>query len=139
MKTPHLLRVEGGPGDYAELVQTARRAGLRVGWLDLEAPDDLLARLPRELGAAAGTGVLRAVAVGPRGQVAAKPVAGAPVLRDLLREHFLGCRLVLVRGEAPAPRLAAGAGRYEVAGAGVSWQGDAEALVARLERPRPWG
>jgi hypothetical protein len=30
---------------------------------------------------------------------------GPPVLRDLLREHFRGCRVVLVRGEAPLPTL----------------------------------
>lgn len=139
MKTPHLLRVEGAPDGYAELVLAARRQGVRVGWLDLQAPADLFAHLPCDLGTAAGTGVLRAVAVGLQGQVAAKPVAGPPVLRDLLREHFLGCGLVLVRGEAPAPRMAVGTGGYEVTGEGVSWRGDAEALVARLERPRPWG
>lgn len=34
-----------------------------------------------------------------------KPLKGEPVLKDLLREHFRGCVLVLIQGEAAAPLL----------------------------------
>jgi hypothetical protein len=80
--------------------------------------------------------------------VAAKPLRGEPVLRDLLREHFRGCRLVLVAGrgapqELPALEPATGDG-YRVAPSGEAASTCAPAtfapaaLAARLRRPRPW-
>jgi hypothetical protein len=98
-------RVEAPPEAYGEVFAAARAAGVRLGWLDLAAT----VAMPTDLDTAAAAGVLRAVAVGSGRTVAVKPLAGAPVLRDLLREHFLGCGAVLVRGEvegellAPAP------------------------------------
>lgn len=101
MKAPHLLRIEDGPEQFAPIVEVARAEGLRVGWLELAE----VAPLPEVLESAAGLGVLRAVAAGNGRTVAVKPMRGAPVLKDVLREHFLGCALVLVRGEVEAPRL----------------------------------
>jgi hypothetical protein len=101
LKAPHLLRVEEDPEQFAPVVEAARAEGLRVGWLELAE----VAPLPEVLECAAGLGVLRAVAVGNGRTVAVKPMRGAPVLKDVLREHFLGCALVLVRGEVEAARL----------------------------------
>lgn len=101
MKAPHLLRVEEVPEAFSSLVEAARADGLRVGWLELAEA----APLPDLLASAAGLGVLRAVSVGGGRTVAVKPLRGEPVLKDLLREHFLGCALVLVRGEVDAPHL----------------------------------
>ena len=102
MKTPHLLRVDDAPDRFAPLIAAARALGLRIGWLDL---GGRAASGPAVLEMAAGLGVLRAVAVGEGRTVAVKPMRGAPVLEDLLREHFRGCVLVLVRGEVDAPSL----------------------------------
>ena len=139
MKEPHLLRVEadqGGPERFGALFRAAAAAGLRIGWLELEEPSPL----PPGLETAAGLGALRAVAVGPGKSVAVKPRKGAPVLRDLLREHFLGCALVLVRGtlaenaENEAPELLVEGDRWKVGAAAF----DTEGLVAALRKPRPW-
>lgn len=101
MKAPHLLRVEDAPESFSSLVEAARADGLRVGWLELAE----VAPLPDVLAAGAGLGLLRAVSAGGGRTVAVKPLRGEPVLKDLLREHFLGCALVLVRGEVEAPHL----------------------------------
>ncbi|HEX5716881.1 MAG TPA: hypothetical protein VF179_12030 [Thermoanaerobaculia bacterium] len=101
MKAPHLLRVEDAPESFSQLVEAARADGLRVGWLELAE----VAPLPEVLASAAGLGLLRAVSAGGGRTVAVKPLRGEPVLKDLLREHFLGCALVLVRGAVDAPHL----------------------------------
>lgn len=145
MRMPHLLAVEVGPDRFAALVAALREAGLRAGWLDLTGGAGAPPVGPADLEAAAGAGVLRAVAAsgGPEGgrTVAVKPLKGAPVLADLLREHFRGCALVLVRG-------AAGEDVPQLAPEGISWMvrppGEAVRvlatadLVAALRRPRPW-
>lgn len=102
MKVPHLLRVSEPPERFASLVEACRAENLRVGWLELEGAVE---PVPEVLGAAAGLGALRAVSVGAGRTVSVKPLRGEPVLRDLLREHFRGCALVLVRGEVDAPGL----------------------------------
>ena len=96
--------------------------------------------LPASLEAAAAAGCLRAVAAGGGRTVAVKPVAGPPVLRDLLREHFLGCALVLVRGDVDAPRVVAAAGGgWTVATAGGAVRSyTMDQLAAALRKPRPW-
>lgn len=134
MKAPHLLQVEEEPASFAQLVEAARADGLRVGWLELAE----VAPLPPVLAAGADLGMLRAVSVGGGRTVAVKPLRGAPVLRDVIREHFLGCALVLVRGEVAAPRL-----RRD----GESWVIDTpetagrplttEQLAAKLRSPLP--
>jgi hypothetical protein len=136
VKAPHLLRVEGDPVQFASLIEAARALGLRIGWLDLGgAPMPV----PEALDTAAGLGVLRAVAVGEGRAVAVKPLRGAPVLKDLLREHFQGCALVLVRGEVEAPSLRIEGDAWIVAPPGAaSRQYTAEKLAATLRKPDPW-
>jgi len=141
----HLLRVEDGPEVFGELIAAARGLGLRVGWLDLAEP----VPLPPDLETAAAAGALRAVAVGGGRSAAVKPLRGAAVLGDLLREHFRGCALVLIRGETAA-LLPAGAGEAvaRLARDGAAWRieppGAAAVpfttadLAAALRRPRPW-
>jgi hypothetical protein len=148
---PHLLRVDEPPERYAPLFAAARAEGLRLGWLDLAAssPAPLPVPLPAPLETAAGLGALRAVAVAGDRSVAVKPLKGAPVLRDLLREHFRGCVLVLVRGEglSPLSSLSSDIAVLQEAGEGWSVTAPGEAarafttadLAAALRRPRPWG
>ena len=144
MKRPHLLRVEDGPDRFAPLIAAARALGLRVGWLDLQdspppAPGDL-SHLG-DLGTAASQGVLRAVAVGGGRTVAVKPLRGAPVLKDLLREHFQGCALVLVRGEVDAPALRSsesGEHDWEVRIGDASRSYSSTTLGESLRKPHPW-
>lgn len=135
MKAHHLLRVTEPPDRFAPLIEAARAAGLRIGWLELSAASPL----PETLHAAAGLGVLRAVAAGGGRTVAVKPHRGAPVLKDLLREHFLGCALVLVQGEAEAPALDSeeGTWRLHLPEGSIRRLTTAE-LVESLRRPHPW-
>jgi hypothetical protein len=143
----HLLRVEEGPERFAALVAALAGAGMRAGWLELAAdlpgdsaagPDRALP-VPAGLAAAAAAGVLRAVAVGGGRSVAVKPLKGAPVLADLLREHFRGCAVVLVRGAAAAPHLVFEGDGWKVAPPGEADRALTTAeLVAALRRPRPW-
>lgn len=140
MRRPHLLRVAAEPEAFGPLVAMARAVGLRVGWLVLGPT-----RPPSDLDSAASLGVLRAVAVGEGRAVGVKPLAGPPVLSDLLREYFLGCGLVLVQGKVEAPVLAPAEASGEVPGweirlaDGSVKRFDTPSLVARLRSPRPLG
>ena len=135
MKGPHLLRVEEGPERFRPLIEAARAAGLRVGWLDLESAP----AVPPSLDEAAGLGVLRAVAVSEGRSVAVKPLRGRPVLRDLLREHFQGCALVLVRGQIEAPCLREMGELWEVkVGEDAARRYSTVDLAAALRKPHPW-
>lgn len=98
MKKPHLWAAEGPPDDYEALMTAAAAAGLRVGWLEIAQQTEP----PKSLAGVAGSGALRAVVVAPGWTVSAKKRKGEPVLADLVREHFLGCRLVLIAGLPPA-------------------------------------
>jgi hypothetical protein len=141
MTAPHLLQAGEPPERYAPLFAAARAEGLRIGWLDLPAGSPK--PLPEPLEAAAALGALRAVAVAGDRSVAVKPLKGAPVLRDLLREHFRGCALVLIRGEGLPADIAIL--REDAEGWTVTAPGEAArpfataALAAALRRPRPWG
>lgn len=154
MKRIHLLRHDGPPAALGPLFEAARREGLRVGWLDLgaaEAPEagGASGGAPPELETALAEGAFRAGAVAPGRVMAAKALTGPPVLRNLLREHFLGCALVVVRaaeGAAAAPELAeVPALEPEAEGFrvtpldGAAQVLSADALAARLRRPRPFG
>ncbi|MFP3940826.1 MAG: hypothetical protein ACLF0P_11005 [Thermoanaerobaculia bacterium] len=184
MKRIHLLRFAGAPEDLAPLATAAAAEGLRVGWLDLtgaasagrsggpgddgrEPPGRADASAPANLEQAVSAGSFRAVTVAPGRTVSLKAVAGPPVLRDLLREHFLGCALVVVRvdrdaagrGDEPAGEAATAGRLVRDADAALDeapWlkvEGDvfaveppgragrrwtAAELAARLRKPRPW-
>ena len=136
MKAPHLLRVDDPPEKLAPLIEAARSLGLRIGWLELGGTAH---PVPPVLEAAAGLGVLRAVEVGEGRTVAVKPLRGAPVLKDLLREHFRGCALVLVRGEVEAPWLRLEGEGFVVVPPGAASRGYTPAKLAEaLRKPHPW-
>jgi hypothetical protein len=151
LRPPHLLRVEEGPERFAPLLAALGAAGLRAGWLELGPAEPAAASLE----SAAACGARRAVAAGGGRSVALKPLRGEPVLRDLLREHFRGCTLVLVlmqvrvAGAAPAPPgvplapvpalFPSGDGwRVVPGGDAAAQQFDTPKLLAALRRPRPW-
>lgn len=135
-----MLRVDQAPAAFEPLVSALSQKRQRVGWLELEA-----ASAVPSLDAAAQAGVLRAVAVGGGRCVAVKRLR-RPVLRDLLREHFSGCALVLVRvggaAEPPPftlqPTLYVSEDRFEIATAERRQSFDLEALVASLGRSSTW-
>ena len=135
MKRIHLLRVEGQADEYVDLIEALRADGRRVGWLDLGP-----VQVPTALTLASETGVLRAVAVDEGVTVAVKPRAGSAVMKDLLREYFVGCAVVLVRGGEGLPCLSAEKEHWllEVPGA-ASRMLDTDGLVAVLRKPRPFG
>jgi hypothetical protein len=129
--------VDEFPASFAPLIEAARTLGLRIGWLELGGKAH---PVPPALELAAGLGVLRAVEVGDGRSVAVKPMRGAPVLQDLLREHFRGCALVLVHGEVDAPSLRSENGGWIVRPRGAaSRRYETEELALALRKPRPWG
>ncbi len=133
----HLLRVERPVVEFESLIAAMRHEGERAGWLEL--PGEAAGPLPESLTAAADAGVLRAVAAGGGRSVAVKPMLGPPVLRDLLREHFRGCRLVLILGEIEAPLLEPDGEGWIVRKAdGSATRWTTEKLIAALRKPRPF-
>lgn len=135
MKTIHVLATDEPAEALAPLVAAAAAEGVRIGWLDLGVAGEAPAEPPAALAGAIEAGLFRAVARSEQGLVMAKRVAGPLVLRDLLREHFLGCRLVLVRGEVDAPRLKRRGERWLVASEAGRLELGTDDLVARLRRP----
>ena len=111
MKRVHLLRTSAAPEEFTGLFAALREIGLRAGWLDLaetsgpDASSAETAEVLAALEAAASAGAFRAVGVGGGRVVTVKPVSGPSVLKDLLREHLSGCRLVVVRGLVEAPEI----------------------------------
>ncbi len=81
----------------AVLLRAATAEGRRCGVLVLDDPAP-----PERLLTPVRAGAAAAVRVGAGGALAYKPRRGAPVLRDVLRSHFLGCDLVVLEGEVPA-------------------------------------
>ena len=110
MRAPALLAVDEEPQAFRSLFEAARERGARVGWLDLARPVEP----PPELEEAVLAGAFKSVSATAGRSVAVKATRGAPVLRDLLREHFLGCALVLVRGREGQPRLVSEADAYRL-------------------------
>ena len=132
MKTPVLLAVDGPAEEFAPLFAAAKAAGLRVGWLALNASVDP----PPPLQAAPLLEAFRAVAVGDGRSLAMKPMKGKAVLRDLLREHFLGADVVLVAGSELFPRLTARESSWHLAeSATASRSYSTEELLVRLRKP----
>ena len=130
MKRIHVLRVDDDASRFEALIAAIGEDGGRVGWLDLGLSDPV----PPSLVAPSSLDVLRAVAVGEGFAIAVKPMRGAPVLRDLLREHFRGCRVVLVKGEVEAPVLNGEGDGWTVGSRSYS----TEELVGTLRRPDPF-
>jgi len=130
MKAPALVAVDQPPESFSELFSFARRQGLRIGWLDLT----LRADAPPA--PAVDAGAFKGVVVGEGRVVATKRIAGETVLRDLLREHFVGCAVVLVRGHQAEPRLRTENGEWSLDEAGAARAYSIEALLRRLLRPR---
>lgn len=146
MKRIHLLRYEGEPAALEALFEAIRAEGLRAGWLELDSQPGG----ERTAGDAVEAGAFRAAAVVPGRVVSVKRVTGPPVLRDLLREHFLGCALVVVRPGGAGSALEAELAEVPILepvgeSLRVRPPGQAaldlapEELAARLRRPRPWG
>lgn len=132
MKSPALVSVVGEAEVFAPLFAAAAGRSLRVGWLDLDAD----VPVPEPLAGAAQAGAAKAVAITPAGAVSWKRRRGAPVLRDLLREQFVGYAVVLVRGGESLPRLFPADGRFRLEAAGGSRLLDADGLLSELLRPR---
>jgi len=135
MKRIHLLQVDGEADEYVELIEALGAEGMRVGWLDFGGSP-----VPSALTAAAGSGVLRAVAVCDGLTIAVKPRRGQAVMKDLLREYFVGCSVVLVRGAEGLPRLEAADGHWQLEVPGAATRTlDTSRLVATLRKPSPFG
>lgn len=141
---PHLLRVDRTMLEFAPFVAALRQDGRRAGWLEWAPGKRPPAPASPEVGE---TGVLRAVKVDAEQTVAVKKLRGAPVLRDVLREHFRGCAVVLVladnESDLDAPRLepaesAAGAAGWRIVQHGAAREMNTEDLVAILRRPHPF-
>lgn len=98
---PVLLAVAGEAVDLEPLFAAARERAIRVGWLELDSD----ALPPPSLAGAPLSGAFRVVAIGNLRSIAVKAMKGPPVLRDVLREHFLGADVVLVRGLDLFPQL----------------------------------
>ena len=133
MKAPVLIAVDRPAEEFAPLFTAAKAAGLRIGWLAMNAP----VAPPPPLQAPPLLEAFRAVAVGDGRSIAMKPMKGAAVLRDLLREHFLGADVVLVAGLELLPRLTArGDGLWNlVESATASRTYTTEELLVRLRKP----
>lgn len=148
MKRIHVLRVsaDSKSSDFDALTTAAKGRGLRVGRLDWrpeQAPEEA-APVP---GGLDGT-MLRHVRLEQGLATSWKPMAGAPVLGDVLREYFRGCSLVLVQSEGALPEDAAigSLERLEDDSYRVRVDGElakqldltADELARRLPRPRPF-
>ncbi len=136
MKTPVLLAVDSNADVFAPLFEAATAAGVRLGWLAFNAPIDA----PPVLQAPPLLAAFRAVAVGNQLSIALKPMKGKPVLRDLLREHFLGADVVLVAGLDLYPRLTPrpgdGEGAWHLAESATAGRAYSTAeLLVRLRKP----
>ena len=132
MKTPVLFAVSGDASDFEPLFSAARERGARIGWLELDGaavrqptPEDL-----------PFTGAFRTVEVSERWTVSTKPRKGPAVLRDLLREHFLGADVVLVRGIDLFPKLSRNDDAWNLEeAAGRSHRLSTEGLLDRARKP----
>ena len=132
----HLLRVEEEARVFGPLLVAAAAGGVRVGWLELREPPPP----PESLRAVLTAGGTHAVAVAEGWSVAVRARKGPARLGDVLRQQFLGCGLVLARGDVAAPLLQpAEEGGWRVTGAGGGTRRFAiDELLAALRQPRPW-
>ena len=136
MKTPVLIAVFTNADDFAPLFAAAAAAGVRIGWLVFDAPVEP----PPALQSPPLLEAFRSVAVGNLRSITMKPMKGKPVLRDLLREHFLGADVVLVSGLDLFPRLAprekeGGIGWHLIESSTASRTYSTDELLVRLRKP----
>lgn len=133
--------------EFAQLVAALRQDGRRVGWLEwspgVRANGKSVENAAFPVLEAAEAGVLRAVTVAAEHTVAVKPRRGAPILRDIVREHFRGCNLLLVHttDDLEIPRLERTETGWRIVPAepeGATREMTTEALVAALRRPHPF-
>ena len=136
MKRIHLLRVDPGSDvkDFRSLIDAVRADGGRVGWLRWRPEERADDQGPNT------TGLLRHVEIDAAGSVARKSRTGPAVLRDVLREYFRGCRVVLVAGEgvgelAELARLTVSGDGFQVESGESVREMSAEDLASRLRRP----
>ena len=139
----HLVEVERDEAESVRaLIEVIVQAGVRVGWLDVGSA----VAIDSGLESVVASGAFRAVAVGPGRSVAVKGLVGPAVLEDLAREHFKGCRLVLIVGvdgsevvrrqADPLPRLQRKDHSWHLtSSAGESRTLSPDALLAALRRP----
>jgi hypothetical protein len=130
----HALRVSEGSAAFRSLFAAIMEQGERAGWLELDAPTPAAPAAPDET---AGDQPWKVVTVEERRSVAIKSRRGPPVLRDLLREHFRGCRVVLVRGGSTLPLLRPRGDHWELQGpSGAVRRLTTVELVSALRAPR---
>ena len=135
LKRVHLLQIDDAPSRFEPLVRAVTEAGMRVGWLDFR-----VAETSDALAAASATGVFRAVAVGDTETVSAKSRIGPAVTKDLIREYFQGCSVVLISGRETAASLHRRDDEWAVSSPGGKEKVfTTEGLVAALSRVRPFG
>jgi hypothetical protein len=136
MKAPALVAVDADAAAFAALFAAAVKRRERLGWLELGATVEA----PPALAEAAAAGAFKSVVAGDGSVVTVKRVAGRPVLRDLLREHFLGCAAVLVRGHEGRPRLSVAGKKFRFEPlAGRTLDLGADELLDELMRPEHRG
>jgi hypothetical protein len=135
LKRVHLLEIEDTPPRFEPLVRAVTEAGMRVGWLDFRAIET-----PDALAAASATGVFRAVSVGQTSTLSVKSRIGPAVTKDLIREYFQGCSVVLISGRETAATLHRRDDKWAVSSPGGEEKiFTTEKLVAALRGVRPFG
>ena len=152
MKRIHIIKTDLQRSDLTDLLDAIASLGLKAGWLDWRPqaePED--SSVGGALVEMASAPVLRAVAVESRRVTSIKPMAGEAVFRDVLRLHFRGCAVILVRALSEplppelvsAPEIRVEGSSYRVTaideeGGARRFLWTAEELAARLRRPRPF-
>jgi hypothetical protein len=127
----HALRVSEGSAAFRSLFVAIEEQGERAGWLELDAPASPSPADPID------DPVWKSVRVEKGRSIAVKRRRGPAVLDDLLREHFRGCRVVLVRGEAALPMLRPRGDGWELEGSGRELRRLSTAEIVRaLRAPR---
>jgi len=134
VKRQELLGVDEPASAFGALAKAASLAGVRIGWLDLAGPPQPLPSLAE----AATSGFRVAVEAGPEFSLTVRRRRGAPVLRDVLRQNFAGCRMVLVRGMGAGPKLAAAPEGWSLKGESRVIHLDTSTFLDRLARHRPF-
>ena len=128
MKRIHCLNYGGDEGKLGELITTATSRGLRLGFLDLETQEQV-ALYQEQV-----TPWAKIVQVGERANLTLKRRRGPWILKDLLREHFRGFDLVLVKGAAEFPELSVVNKEWLLSFPGKKMRLSTDRLLDRLSR-----